>query len=277
MPVFVFLSGYFTSEQADIAKQKRWIKATLMLYLIAQLGHFVFRAGCDYFIASHNNTAYNIPLFTWKNIVIPYHSMWYLQCLIYWRVVAWNLYRKLNDTTWIIVSILLSLASGFIPIDTEFSFQRAFVFFPFFMLGMIFRIRGEMLRIYKVPYLYAIIGLVIGILIVRYLPIFIPKRHYTTLLQPIIRMLQSVMGIYICLLVIRVLRVNFVEKFSKFGAHTMWIYIGQSYSSMAAILLFPVFGVSLNLISSLVLTCLCCAVFIVLNCIWKRLTESRRT
>ena len=127
----------------------------------------------------------------------------------------------MNDNKLICISCILSLVSGVIPIDHAFSFQRAFAFFPFFVLGMIFRKQNLMSKLSKIPYLYAFLGLLIGLVIVRFLPMFVPKFHYVSWRDPILRVIQSVLGLYLCLLIIRVLRIDFVERFAKYGVYTL--------------------------------------------------------
>lgn len=262
MPVFVFLSGYFTSLHADKEKKFRWIKSTLIIYLVAQLAHFALRIGCEYIVARYHHEQWHYPVISWDILISPNFALWYLVCLIYWRTVVWKLYSRLNDATWIGVSIFLSIISGYIPFGHDFAFQRAFVFFPFFLLGLIFKKRDGMEKLSKLSYFYSVVGFSIGVIIAYYLPIFIPREPYIMWFHPIKRILLSVLGVYMCLLVIRLLRVKFVEKFAPYGAYTIWIYIGHTYFIVAAKRLSPIFDINLNLIDALLLTCVYCALFL---------------
>ncbi len=157
---------------------------------------------------------------------------------------------------------MVALLSGIIPIDHNFSFQRAFSFFPFFVLGLIFRKRELMSKINHIHYIYALVVFVVGLVIVRKFPVYMPKEHYLTWRDPIYRAVQSTLAMLLTLSVIRITRWKFVENLAKFGTYTLWIYIGHTYLLIIGKKVFPFFGISFNLFSAVMVACIYCAFFI---------------
>lgn len=244
MPMFIFLSGYFTSRNTNREKQVKWLKQTLLIYVIAQIANFVLTIGLEYTRTLLKHETFDTTLLTWNVLISPGFALWYLVCLVYWRFAVWRIFTKVDIIKLLCISCVFAFVSGFIPIDRDFSFQRAFSFFPFFVLGMIFRKQKLMLKLNKIPYVYAFIGLLIGFVIARFLPTYIPAFHYSHWYSPIVRIVQSGLGLYLCLLIIRVARINFVKKFAQCGVYTLWIYIGHSYLIMIGEKVFPFFGIS---------------------------------
>ena len=262
MPVFIFLSGYFTSQNTNREKQIKWLKQTLLIYLFAQITHFAFEIGIEGAKSLLKHEAFNMSVFTWRVLISPRLALWYLICLMYWRVAVWRVFTKVSDIKLLSFSCVLALGSGIIPIDHDFAFQRAFAFFPFFVLGMTFRKHGLMTKLSKIPYSFALIGLFVGLVIARYFPTYMPKFHYGSLHDPIWRIIQSGLGLYLCLLVIRVLQIDFIERFAKYGVYTLWIYIGHTYLIKIGDYAFQIFGIKFNVFTAFLLTCAYCTLFI---------------
>ena len=262
MPVFIFLSGYFTSQDTDRGKHIKWLKQTLLIYIAAQFAHFILSIGIGIIQAFLKQGDFDTSLLSWRVLISPYLALWYLVCLIYWRLSVWSIFSKTNDIVLLCISCILSFVSGFIPIDYDFAFQRAFSFFPFFVTGMIFRKHGFMSQLCKIPYKYAFAGLLLGLLMARFLPMYMPKSHYSFLSDLFYRIIQSCLGFVLCLLILRVARIDFVGRFAKYGLYTLWIYIGHTFLIIIGRTVFPYLGISFNLITALILTCLYCALFI---------------
>lgn len=261
MPVFIFLSGYFTSQNTNKEKQIKWLKQTFLIYIVAQLAHSIPKLIISYALSIQTNELFDTTLL-WKVLISPNLALWYLICLIYWRLSVWQIFNLTSDFKLIIISCSLALVSGFIPIDHEFSFQRAFSFFPFFVVGMIFRKHNLMQKLNKTPYMYALVVLLIGFVVARYLPVYMPKYHYSNLYHPFLRIAQSCLGLVLCLSILRVTRIDYIKKFAKYGIYTLWIYIGHTYLIVIGQVAFPFLGISLNIISALVLTSIYCTIFI---------------
>ncbi len=264
MPVFVFLSGYFTSPSTDREKQLKWLKKTLLIYLIAQLAYVVLDVGFDYAKALIKHESIDTSLLSWRDLIVPRIALWYLVCLIYWRLSAWRFFSKTNDIALLFISCGLALASGFVPIDEELSFQRAFSLFPFFVSGMLFRKHGLMERLNKLPYYYALIGLLLGLVASRFMPTYMPKFHYMNWHQLILRVIQTGLGLFLCLCILRVTQVSPAEKVAKYGIYTLWIYIGHIFLLKIGEKALSLFGLSLNLFTALLLASFYCLVLILL-------------
>ncbi len=250
MPIFVLLSGYFTSIDKLRTAQSKWIKKTFIIYVFAQLGHVL--------ISPLMNESIN------RNVLIsPYLALWYLICLLYWRIAYWRLFYQWNDLNLFILSFFLAIISGFIPIDHIFSFQRAFAFFPFFVMGICMKKRNLISYLEKIPSKYAFIGLVIGLGIAHFFPwVYMPKNHYVYTPEPIIRGIQTIIGIYLCIFILSVSRNKYLEKLACFGQYTLWIYIGHTYLIRIGNYLLYKYNYTLNPIQAVLLTIAYCGLFI---------------
>mgnify|MGYP002626350123 CR=1 FL=1 len=128
MPLFVFISGRF-SQVNDEKRYKIGILRLAETYIVFQLLHTLrrFIVGKGIFTLSH--------FFVYQEV-----TMWYLLCLIYWRLIViltfkYSIKRPIFIGAVILLSFAVCLISGFIPIEGEFSFQRACSFWPFFLMG----------------------------------------------------------------------------------------------------------------------------------------------
>ena len=207
---------------------------------------------------------FDYSILSWKVLISPELALWYLVCLMYWRIAVWRVFRKLDDILLLICSFLLMMISGFIPIDHDFAFQRAFSFFPYFVLGIVFKKRHLIEQLDHIPIVGAIIAIVFGLVIARDLPIYMPKYHYENYQQLILRVIQTGLGLCLCVLIIRASRIRFVEKFAKYGEHTLWIFIGHTYLITIGQKAFPYFGIRISIFSALLLSLLYCAAFILI-------------
>ena len=77
------------------------------------------------------------PFSVMRSVVYPEMTMWYLQCLVYWRLFVYLVPPKIlnHKKEVILCSFLVCIISGFLPVGREFSIQRALCFSPFFFLG----------------------------------------------------------------------------------------------------------------------------------------------
>lgn len=123
MPLFVFISGRFS-----VIKDKQRYQSRLLsyceTYLVFQFLYTIF---------------YGILCRQWSldSLLVPEGIMWYLLSLVFWRagVFFFSDYIKLYPAKVMLISFLLSLAIGFIPVNDVLSLQRTFSFLPFFILG----------------------------------------------------------------------------------------------------------------------------------------------
>jgi len=272
MPVFIFLSGYFTSQNIDREKQIKWLKQTLLIYLFAQITQYALEISMEGAKSLLRHEEFNTSLLSWKVLISPRFALWYLVCLMYWRVSSWCFFAKMSDIKLLLISCVLAIVMGIIPVDRDFSFQRAFAFFPFFVIGMICRKQGLITKLSKIPYPIAIVGLLVGLVISRCLPTYMPKFHYGNWHDLLLRIIQSGLGLYLCLLTIRVLSVDCIERFAKYGVYSIWIYIGHTYLIKIGEYIFPFLGIHFNVFSALLLTCSYCALCICIARLYYYLT-----
>jgi hypothetical protein len=138
--------------------------------------------------------------------------------------------KKINDAALLIGSLVLSVLAGFVPVDQSLSFQRAFSFFPFFVFGVICKKRNMMEKLEKVHLFVPIIVLIVSLLIARELPLFQPKEHFRSMNDAVLRISQSLLGLMMCLSIIRLSRVSvLLDKVAQLGMYTLWIFIGHTY------------------------------------------------
>lgn len=264
MPVFVFISGYLTSLKPNKQKHISWIKHTLLLYIIAQAAHVLML----WLLGS--------PI-SWKMVISPQYTLWYLLCLVYWRVLIWTVLKDVNDNVLLISSVILAILSGFIPLDQEFSFQRTFAFSPFFFLGVVFKKRDFMAKLEKISIWPTLVVLAIGLIIAYVLPfgMFMPRLHYVNWHKVIIRVVQSSLAFLLCVSIIRVSRCRFLEVFSKFGTYTLWIYIGHSFlvEPLVKDLWRPLFNDSYTIFVAIVLAIIIFAFFVILARLYEKCSE----
>ncbi len=117
MPVFVFISGYF-SKNLDKSRNKAF-RNFLVPYLIF-------------------NTLWNIvsiPVVGIENfsLLTPGWALWYLISMFYWRISLKDIIRiKYIFPISLVIGVLAGLSSEF---DTFLSLSRSLFFFPFFLGG----------------------------------------------------------------------------------------------------------------------------------------------
>ena len=121
MPLFVMISGYLTHRQAT-AKFKESMLSLFVTFCTFELINLVLKA-----LVYHTL----IPLYQ------PYWTLWYLFYLILWRVTVQLIPDVVLNKKSIVltISIIASVVTPFIPLDYIGSFQRFFMFLPFFVIG----------------------------------------------------------------------------------------------------------------------------------------------
>ncbi len=276
MPVFVFLSGYFTSLSSDKEKQRRWLKKTLIIFIVALIAQYILKLVLEYELSQLNGfefSAYSI--LKPRSLVSPGFALWYLVCLMYWRIAVWRLGDALNDRLLIILSCVAAILAGFIPLDNEFAFQRAFAFSPFFFIGLLFKKKRLVFQLERIPIGVAVMGIIVGLLIAREMPLYEPSRHYLACKDLILRLIQTILGLWLCLMVVRVSRCQFTKYFAWFGTKTLWIYVGHTYLIIFGRRFYPYWGISFNLFSAIIVAVLYCALIILIANSYESIRNKR--
>ena len=122
MPLFVFVSGYFTKHVDETKRYWRGILGVFETYAVFQ----VFK-GLLY--------QYSI----WQLISFPALMMWYLLALVIWKIVYFCLNKMKIKVNGILITclVLIALVVGFVPfIGENFALSRIFYFAPYFFLGI---------------------------------------------------------------------------------------------------------------------------------------------
>ena len=160
MPIFIFVSGLF-SKMKDRENYKHAILRIFETYVVFQ----TIRVGIKIIPGLMHDTV------SLKSIAIaflkPQLALWYLLCLCYWRVLILYIPQKLlnnHPREILIVSFLISLLGGFIPVGASLTPHRAMTFIPFFFLGYYANANEVKKYIAKFP-----LSLSIGVLLLCFL------------------------------------------------------------------------------------------------------------
>lgn len=215
MPLFIFVSGYFSKKKTlreflSIGGGKRLI----IIYLVFH----IFYISLD--VALGNRLSLN-------RILTPSFALWYILALFYWRfILQITPYKLLNKSTFIIsTTFIISLASGFVPISTEMSFQRACGFLPFFFIGYYSRQQGwvnKLRRWNKWPLM--LIFLLLCALNYSYLTIFYCNYFYENLNDLDIRALHLLIACAISIAVLNFTPAR-LKGFTVLGKYTLLVYL----------------------------------------------------
>lgn len=126
MPLFVFVSGRFT----HLHDRKRYFRNIIRL-LETFLCFHVFWV----LFAIFQGASPTIKLW-----ISPATTYWYLLALVYWRIGVFLLppanAGPRRCALAFMVSVAISILSGFLPVSGAFAVQRALAFSPFFLRGI---------------------------------------------------------------------------------------------------------------------------------------------
>lgn len=116
MPLFMFISGYFSKPEAAWRKNIKQLLIPLIAFTII-----------NDLVSMTTDSEY---VFTWKRFGF---AMWYLWVLFIYRL---SLPYLLHIPKILLISFILSWIVGFLPwINADFQLQRMFCFLPWFLLG----------------------------------------------------------------------------------------------------------------------------------------------
>ena len=126
MPLFILISGYLTKNPAQQSAREMWrgvfnIFFTLVIFQI--LSSFRIQLLGGSFLAAIQ--------------IIPFGVLWYLMCLIYWRIVLYYTPKWLlqRPALYLGLALAASVLIGLSYLGNPFAIQRAVNFYFFFLLG----------------------------------------------------------------------------------------------------------------------------------------------
>ena len=134
MPLFVFVSGYFTKKNDEMSKFWKINYNFLLLFFI-----FSIIAACV------NVGIYHKPPF--KSVFVPHFALWYLLCMVYWRITVRFISNEFIQSRWfVLITFAISILPSLVYLN-YFSIARFFCFFPYFLLGYLCNKYSFLLRL----------------------------------------------------------------------------------------------------------------------------------
>lgn len=194
MPLFIFISGYFSrkKERKDLwSSIWKLLEPLIVFHSIAMLLKLLFKG--------------HISLI---NILTPWWVLWYLLSLIYWRLLLQIIPNKIikNTKLILIITFSISILAGFLPFDRVLSIQRTFSFMPFFFMG--YCMKGKTIFLpkkYKPLSVLFLISVVVFLLFFsRYLGSLMHSDQYAKIYGPIQRIIVFCLSIPMSLAFINV-------------------------------------------------------------------------
>lgn len=226
MPLFVFISGRF-SHMKEKNKYKKGIICIFETYIIFQL----IRLFLEVLLGE------TISL---SMILSPRYTLWYLLCLVYWRLLVLFISPETLKKPFLVLSIcfIVAIFGGFVPIKI-LSIQRAMTFLPFFFLGYYstqIDLRSLLSKIHIGLPIIALFSLFIFIFLFvnKDISIVILGRSsywshnsFSPFVLCLARCIWILTAICLSFFVMRLVRVN--SYMAKFGGATLVIYIYHSF------------------------------------------------
>ena len=213
MPLFIFISGYF-SRKKDF---KGFL--TSCISLIEPLVIIQIIMAC---LSIYSTGEFHI-----VKLPTPWWVLWYLLSLVFWRAILQFLPSKILDNAKLVVitTIIIGLVVGFLPFNRFLSLQRTFAFLPFFFVG--YYMKGKSLylpskyRIYCIAFL--IVSFAVPLFFSEYLGDLRMGDPYSSIFGLCSRMLDYGLSIPYSIAFINACPSN--KFFSKQGKYTMQYYI----------------------------------------------------
>ena len=149
MPLFIFVSGYFTRLDKSIRDNCMGIFSSFVLFQV---------------IWTIINPPHSV-----RDILSPALTLWYLLSLCYWRIMIHIVNKFFKDKKiWFAFSLVMMIAAGFVPLTTEFSFQRTFCYFPIFVMGNMVRGTDLIHKIQGINKVFAISMILLVVAVMYY-------------------------------------------------------------------------------------------------------------
>lgn len=246
MPMFIFLSGYFT-------KVKTWekffqsAKKVVEIYLIFDVLHSILSV---WLYQSNFVSAFA------HGLIKSHLAMWYLMSLLWWRALLqilanWKIYP---DWKMLLGGVVLSLLAGFVPLGKELSFQRTFTFLPFFLMGYMAREGNAVEWVRRQPVWPFAIALVASCCLAHFLPSYMPRYPYADVQDMLVRGLLSLNAFVLCVSFFRVLPTSLSSRFAGLGELTMYFFLYHTLFLVVQRYYFAQYGITINFLEALLIT-----------------------
>ena len=130
MPLFVLISGYMTRNPDEQAPREMWSRVGNIFITL-----LVFQ------LISAIRTYLKFNEFTVTLLTFPFGILWYLMCLIYWRICFYYTPKWLRDrpVLYLAIALGISLLCGLTHLGNFLALQRGLNFYFFFLLGYYFK------------------------------------------------------------------------------------------------------------------------------------------
>lgn len=250
MPLFIFISGYFSKQDED--NNKFWKSEWLLLETL-----IVFHIGSLFFKVAIFEK--NVGL---ADIVIPGYGSWYLLSLVYWRAILQYTPSKWLNSKWLLLSsIAISLLGGYVPIGGVFSVQRTFTFLPFFLMGYLIK-KNQWLDTIRINPMIATVLIVIITAVV--IPICkienVGERIHHVMMgtysyfkgesfipHPLLsRAIFLIASSIMCVSVLSIFPKRKIPFISNYGKETLFFFVYHAFVFRLLLLLFPRYMIETN-------------------------------
>lgn len=243
MPLFIFISGYFSKKVAKCRKQA--VNNLLIPYIILNSIYYMY-----VFVFEGNHKI---------NIFNPGFTLWYLLSLFFWRFFLKDVVKIKNKLIVMLLSVLGGVFIGSIQKNEYFlSLARTVAFFPYFLLGYYFskdniRYIKERTKILCMI-LICILGVLVPLLISKFninygvlgLALGYKKCGFDTITYGIIfRLTMYVLSSIFSLSVINIVSKN-KTILSNIGRNSLYIYAGHIYIFLLFKKYVPVYNTKIN-------------------------------
>lgn len=220
MPVFVFISGYF-SKPKRLSSFVKSNKKIIWVFILTHL--FVCLTGdrIMYYCFGYGGNPW----------ITPWFALWYIFALLLWRLSLVIVKPQLRIFHLLLV-FLLAILIGFVPIECEFSLIRAVSFYPFFYVGVALHGKDLKTMINKIPISVSIFILIVTAIFCCIIPItpitpYMPSTHYASSLHCATRTFWMFAAFPIGAAFLRTCPSNRI--FALLGKHTLSLYIAHMF------------------------------------------------
>ena len=216
MPLFIMISGFF-SRKKDINSFWRSISRLIRIYM---LFHIIWIS-----IDILNNKQLDYTRFFY-----PSFSLWYIHCLILWRILLQYIPSKFLDKPIYIISIssLISLLGGFIPVSNFLALQRLFTFMPLFFIGYYAREYRWLEIIDKVKWYYFLFIVPVLFIDIKVSTDIWGRAPYNSLFDIIRRIVFIMSSIFISIGFVKLVPSKVTNLFCREGKNVLFYYMYHS-------------------------------------------------